>query len=36
MSDLKGTHFSAGMAAMAKYKRYLFNLQHNTGMTIIH
>jgi hypothetical protein len=30
VSDLKGPNFSAGMAAMAKYEQYLFNLQHNT------
>jgi hypothetical protein len=26
MFDLEGPHFSAGMAAMAKYVQYLFNL----------
>jgi hypothetical protein len=33
MSDLEGPHFSAGMAALAKYVQYLFNLQHNTART---
>jgi hypothetical protein len=26
MSDLEGPHFNAGMAALAKYTQYLFNL----------
>jgi hypothetical protein len=30
VSNLEGPHFSAGMVVMAKYSRYLFNLQHNT------
>jgi hypothetical protein len=33
MSDLEGPHFNVGMAAMAKYMQYLFNLQHNTTRT---
>jgi hypothetical protein len=35
MSDLEGPHLNIGMVAMAKYVRYLFNLQHNTGRTVI-
>jgi hypothetical protein len=35
LSNLKGPHFSAGWAPMGKYVSYLFNLQHNTGRTII-
>jgi hypothetical protein len=35
MSNLESPHFNAGWAAMAKYMRYLFNLEHNTGRTII-
>jgi hypothetical protein len=35
VSDLEGPHFSAGMAAMAKYTQYLFNQQHNTTKTIM-
>jgi hypothetical protein len=35
MSDLEGPHFHVGMAEMAKYATYLFNLQHNTARTII-
>jgi hypothetical protein len=35
VSNLKGPHFSVGMAAMAKYAQYLFNLQHNTARTIV-
>jgi hypothetical protein len=33
--DLTSPHFSAGWVQMAKYTRYLFNLQHNTGRIII-
>jgi hypothetical protein len=33
VSDLKGPHFSAGMASLAKYMHYLFNPQHNTTRT---
>jgi hypothetical protein len=33
--DLEIPHFRAGWAEMAKYSRYLFNLQHNTGRTVI-
>jgi hypothetical protein len=35
VSDPKGPHFNTGMAAMAKYVQYLFNLQHNTARTIM-
>jgi hypothetical protein len=35
VSNLESPHFSARWAAKAKYVRYLFNLQHNTGKTII-
>jgi hypothetical protein len=35
MCDLTSQHFSTGSAEMAKYSRYLFNLQHNIGRTII-
>jgi phytoene dehydrogenase-like protein len=34
VSNLEGPHFSAGMAAMAKYAQYLFNLQHHTARTV--
>jgi hypothetical protein len=33
MSDLEGPHFNVGMAALAKYAQYLFNLQHNIART---
>jgi predicted RNase H-like nuclease (RuvC/YqgF family) len=33
LSDLKGPHFHAGMASLARYAQYLFNLQHNTTST---
>jgi hypothetical protein len=33
VSDLKGTHFHAGMTSLARYAQYLFNLQHNTART---
>jgi hypothetical protein len=33
VSDLKGPHFHAGMASLARYAQYLFNLQHNTART---
>jgi hypothetical protein len=33
--DVTSPHFSAGSVEMAKYSRYLFNLQHNTGRTVI-
>jgi hypothetical protein len=33
VSNLKGPHFHAGMTSLAKYARYLFNLQHNTART---
>jgi hypothetical protein len=35
ISDLESPHFSAGWFVMAKYVSYLFNLQHNTGRTVI-
>jgi hypothetical protein len=35
VSDLESPHFNAGWAEMAKYVRYLFNLQHNTGRIVI-
>jgi hypothetical protein len=35
MSEFKGPHFIGGMALMAKYVQYLFNLQHNTTRTIM-
>jgi hypothetical protein len=33
VSDLKGSHFHAGMIWLARYTQYLFNLQHNTTRT---
>jgi hypothetical protein len=30
VSDPEGPHFHAGMAAMAEYAQYSFDLQHNT------
>jgi hypothetical protein len=33
VSNLKGTHFHAGMTSLARYAQYLFNLQHNTART---
>jgi hypothetical protein len=33
--DLKGPHFHMGMTSLARYVQYLFNLQHNTAMTIM-
>jgi hypothetical protein len=33
VSDLKGSHFHAGMTSLAKYEWYLFILQHNTTRT---
>jgi hypothetical protein len=33
--DITSPLFSTGSTEMAKYSRYLFNLQHNTGRTII-
>jgi hypothetical protein len=35
MSDLEGPHFNTGMAVMAKYGQYLFNLHHNTARTVM-
>jgi hypothetical protein len=35
VSDMVSPHFSTSWAEMAKYSRYLFNLQHNTNKTII-
>jgi hypothetical protein len=33
VSDPKGPHFHTGMATMAKYVQYSFNLQHNLAKT---
>jgi anti-sigma-K factor RskA len=35
VSDLESPRFSTGWAVMAMYMRCLFNLQHNTGRTVI-
>jgi hypothetical protein len=35
VSEPEGPHFHAGMAAMAEYAQYSFNLQHNTTTTVI-
>jgi hypothetical protein len=35
ISDLESPHFSTGWSVMAEYVSYLFNLQHNTGRTVI-
>jgi hypothetical protein len=35
VTDPKSPHFHAGMAAMTKYVKYMFNLQWNTVKTII-
>jgi hypothetical protein len=35
ISDLKGPHFHAGLAAMAEYAQYLFDLQHTTARTVV-
>jgi hypothetical protein len=35
VSDTESPHFSTSWVEMAKYSRYLFNLQHNTSKTII-
>jgi hypothetical protein len=35
MSDPEGSHFHTGVAEMAKYVQYLFNLKHNTARTIV-
>jgi hypothetical protein len=34
VSNLKGSHFHAGMTSLARYVQYLFNLQHNTARTV--
>jgi hypothetical protein len=34
MLDLEGPHFNAGMAVIVMYMQYLFNLQHNTAITV--
>jgi hypothetical protein len=34
ISDLKGPHFHAGLAAM-EYAQYLFDLQHTTARTVV-
>jgi hypothetical protein len=31
--DLEGPHFLAGMALLARYAQYVFNLQNNTART---
>jgi hypothetical protein len=33
--DLTWEQFNVGWAQMVKYAQYLFNLQHNTGLTVI-
>jgi hypothetical protein len=33
VSNLKGSHFHAGMTSLARYAQYLFNLQHNIART---
>jgi hypothetical protein len=35
VSNLRGPHFSTGLAVMSKYVQYLFNLQHNTARTVM-
>jgi hypothetical protein len=35
VSDLEGPHFHVGMTLLARYIQYLFNLQHNTSMTVM-
>jgi hypothetical protein len=35
VSDPEGPHFHVGMATMAEYAKYSFNLQHNLARTII-
>jgi hypothetical protein len=35
VSDPEGPQFHAGMAAMAEYVQYSFNLQHNLARTVI-
>jgi hypothetical protein len=35
ISGPEGLHFNIGMAAMAEYAQYSFNLQHNTTTTVI-
>jgi hypothetical protein len=35
ISDPEGPHFHAGMAAMAKYVQYSFDLHHTTTRTVI-
>jgi hypothetical protein len=35
VSDLEGPHFHTGMAGMAEYVQYSFNLQHNLSRTVI-
>jgi hypothetical protein len=35
ISDPEGPHFLAGLAAMAKYAQYSFDLQHTAARTII-
>jgi hypothetical protein len=35
VSGLEGPNCGAGMAVMAKYAQYLFNLQYNTARTVM-
>jgi hypothetical protein len=35
VSDTEGPHFHAGMAVMAEYAQYSFDLQHNRTRTVI-
>jgi hypothetical protein len=35
VSNPEGPHFHAGMAALAEYTRYMFNMQDSTAWTII-
>jgi hypothetical protein len=35
ISDAEGSHFHAGLAAMAEYAQYSFDLQHTTAKTVI-
>jgi hypothetical protein len=35
VSDLEGPHFHTGIAALAEYAQYSFNLQHNFARTVI-
>jgi hypothetical protein len=35
MSNPEGSHFHAGMAALAGYAQHMFNLQASTGRTVM-